>query len=386
MDVVQLGCGVCGLVCAEHLTLHAKVDHLVLADRQTEAARALASRLPKDKISIRTVDGTDPATLRGLLKDCDLVIASMPWRLNRIVLEVAAQTGTDYLDFGMPFDGTGPEFDAASKLCKDAGIAALVGMGMEPGISDVFAMHAIRGLDRVDEVHVFDGDTASVDGVELFSSWSPVDLLDEMSVPAAVYEGGSIRFIPPMSSNRVFEFPPPVGPRQVFQTNHDETYFLPMGIPGLRRASFNIYIDEAWVRAADALRKLGLLRGDPLDVRGVQVRPLDVIAAALPTPGALADRIRGTAMFAVEVTGLREGRPVRSRTWTSLSYEEAYRRHRTNATAYLVGTGGAVAAELHLEGKVQEKGVVIPERLDPEAYLTRLKAKEVAVREAQVDA
>ncbi len=381
MDVVQLGCGVCGLVCAEHLAGHASVDRLVLADRRTEAARALAHRVSRDHVSVQEVDGTDPAALRGVLKDADLVIASMPWRMNRIVLETAARLGVAYVDFGMPFDGTGPEFDAADALCRDAGVPALVGMGMEPGISDVFAMHVAAGLDRVDEVHVYDGDTASVEGLELFSTWSPVDLLDEMSVPAAIYDAGRIAFLPPMSAKQTFGFPDPVGPLTVYKTNHDETYFLPMGLPTLRRASFNIFIDPAWVAAADALRKLGLLRKDAIDVHGMSVRPLDVIAAALPVPSNLAERIRGTAMFVVEVLGERRGRPTRARMWAAMGYEEAYRLHGTNATAYLVGTGGAMAAELLLEGAVPAKGLVIPERLPAEAYLAKLRSKGVAPHE-----
>lgn len=381
MEVVELGCGVCGLVCAEHLARNPKVDHMVLADRRTEGARSLAARLPDRRISVREVDGRDAAALRSLLGNADVVVASMPWRLNRVVLETAARMGVDYVDFGMPFDGTGREFDAADALCRDGGISALVGMGMEPGISDVFAMHAASKLNRVDEVHVYDGDTASVEGVEFFSTWSPVDLLDEMSVPAAVYEDGALRFIPPMSAKQTYSFPEPVGPLVVYRTNHDETYFLPIALPRLRRASFNIFIDAAWVEAGAILRRLGLLRKDPLNVRGTSVRPLDVIAAALPLPNVLADRIRGTAMFVVDVTGERAGRPVRVKVWASLSYEDAYRLHGTNATAYLVGTGGAIGAEMLLDGEVREKGLVIPERLSPRSYLARLQSKGIEFQE-----
>lgn len=385
MDIVQLGCGVCGLVCAEQVARHPKADHLILADRKTEAAESLASRIPGDKVTVRSVDGTDPTRLGKLLKECDVVVAAMPWRLNRIVLETAAKVGTDYVDFGMPFDGTGPDFDQASEMCREGGVAALVGMGMEPGISDVFAMHAASTLDRADEAHVFDGDTASVEGLEFFSTWSPVDLLDEMSVPAAVFVDGKIEFIPPLSESRTYAFPEPVGSLTVYKTNHDETYFLPMGIPSLRQASFNIHLDDALVQAAATLRKLGLLRGEAVDVRGVRVRPMDVIAAAMPSPVGLADRIRGDTCFVVEVTGLKDGRRARARMWAVASYEDTYRRHRTNATGYLVGTGGAIATEMLLDGEVRRKGIVIPEQLPTESYLRRLKEKGVEVREELLD-
>jgi saccharopine dehydrogenase-like NADP-dependent oxidoreductase len=385
VDVVQLGCGVCGLVCAEHLARHPKVDRLILADRRTKAAEDLASRLPGGNAVVEAVDGTDPAALEALLKTCDIVIASMPWRLNRLVLEAAAKVGTDYVDFGMPFDGTGPEFDAAARVCTEAGIAALVGMGMEPGISDVFAIHAASRLDRADEAHVFDGDTASVEGLDLFSVWSPVDLLDEMSVPAAVLEGGRITFVPPLSDKQTYVFPDPVGPLTVYKTNHDETYFLPMGLPTLRRASFNIFIDPAWIEAAAVLRKLGLLTGEPIDVRGVRIRPLDVLAAALPSPVDLLGRIRGHATCVVEVTGPKRGTWTKVRMWAGASYADTYRHHGTNATAYMVGTGGAVATEMLLEGEVEAKGLVIPEHLAAANYLRRLRDKGVEVHEETID-
>lgn len=381
MDVLQLGCGVCGLVCAEHLAKHPKVERLRLADRQVEGARRLAARLPDGKADVLEADGTDPDAVRRLLKECDVVVAAMPWRLNRMVLDTAADVGTDYVDFGMPFDGTGPEFDAAAKRCSDAGIAALFGMGQEPGISDVFAMHAAARLDRADEAHVYDGDTASVDGVDLFSIWSPVDLLDEMSVPAAVFEDGRLSFLPPLSASETYVFPDPVGPLTVYKTNHDETYFLPRGLPTLRRASFNIHIDPAWVEAAGVLRKLGLLSGTPVEVRGARVRPLDVIAAGLPSPVDLLGRIRGHAYCIVEVMGLKGGARTRVRVWSGMSYDDAFRLHGTNATAYMVGAGGAVATEMLLDGEVRDRGIVIPEQLPSEAFIVRLEQKGLRVDE-----
>jgi saccharopine dehydrogenase-like NADP-dependent oxidoreductase len=381
MDVVQVGVGVCGLVCAEQLAAHPKVDRLVLADRKIEAAERLASRVPDAKVSVEIVDGTDLRAVRSLLSESDVVVATMPWRLNRLVLDVAANVGVDYVDFGMPFDGTGPEFDAASRMCSDAGIAALVGMGEEPGISDVFAMRGATRLDRADEVHVFDGDTAAIEGLDFFSVWSPVDLLDEMSVPAAVFSEGRLDFVPPLSESQIYDFPEPVGPLTVYKTNHDETYFLPMGIRTLKNASFNIHIGRPWVEAAAALRRLGLLRPDPVDVRGVRVRPMDVVAAALPAPVDLLGRIRGHACCVVEVSGQKDGRKAMVRTWTRMSYEDAYAQHGTNATAYLVGTGGATATEMLLEGKVQEKGLVIPEQLAPDRFLKRLEERGVEIRQ-----
>ena len=381
MKIVELGCGVCGLVCAEHLARNPKIDSLVLADAKTEAADLLASRLKKDSVSVKKVNGTDPKALKNLFKDCDIVVATMPWRLNRIPLEIAAKVGTNYIDFGMPLDSTGLEFDKLDKMCRDAGIAAMLGMGEEPGMSDVFAMHAASRLERADEAHTYDGDTGAVDGLELFSLWSPVDLLDETSVPAAVFREGMIEFIPPMSARQIYDFPQPLGPLPVYKTNHDETYFMPMGIKTLRSASFNIGIDDKFANMSVTLRKMGLLSKEPIDVKGTKVRPLDVVTAMLPNPADLAEKVKGHTGFAVEVIGEKDGRKTKVRMFTTMSHEKAYQLYRTNAGAYYVGTGGAIATEMFIDGEVKDKGFVIPEQLPTQSFLSRLGPKGIKFKE-----
>jgi len=381
VNVVQLGCGICGLVCAEHLAKSPKIKELILADARLDGANALASRVKSDTVVVRKVDGTDPDAVKKLLEGKDVVVATMPWRLNRLVMEIAAKVGTDYVDFGMPFDSTGPEFDQYSEMCQNAGIAALVGMGEEPGMSDVLAMHGATKLDRADEAHIYDGDTASVDGLEFFSSWSPVDLLDETSVPAAVFRNGKIEFIPPLSARQIYDFPAPVGPLPVYKTNHDETYFMPLGVKTLKQASFNIGIDDNFANAATLFRKWGLLGKDPIDVRGVRVVPLHVVAALLPRPESFSGKMKGHTCFVVEVIGEKAGKKTRVKLWTMMSHDEAYRTFRTNAGTYLVGTGGAVATEMLIDDEVKEKGIVIPEQLPVESFMRRLREKNVEIKE-----
>lgn len=381
MRIIQLGCGVCGLVCAEHLAKNPKVDELVLADSRTGGARELKDRLGMDKVSVVEVDGRDRMAVRSLLKGSDVVVATMPWRMNRLVMEVAAETETDYVDFGMPFDSTGADFDRYSEMCRRAGISALVGMGEEPGMSDVFAMHAAAKLDRADEAHIHDGDTATVEGLDMFSLWSPVDLLDETSVPAAVFRDGTIEFIPPLSAKKMYDFPPPVGRLPVYSTNHDETYFMPQGIPTLKQASFNIGIDDRFAHASEIFRQWGLLSKEPIEVKGARVRPLDVVAAMLQPPAAFSDKVKGETCFVVDVLGEKDGRRTLVKVWTMMSHEHAYERYRTNAGAYLVGTGGAVATEMLVDGRVEEKGIVIPEQLPTEEFMRRLREKDVDIKE-----
>jgi saccharopine dehydrogenase (NAD+, L-lysine-forming) len=368
-------------VCAEHLSRNRKIDELILADARTEGATGLADRLRSPRVSVQKVNGTDPEAVKKLLKGTDVVVATMPWRLNRLAMEVAAKVGTNYVDFGMPFDSTGPEYDEYSAMCMKAGITALVGMGEEPGMSDVLAVHGASKLDRADEAHVFDGDTGSVEGLEFFSAWSPVDLLDETSVPAAVFRDGKIEFIPPLSARMVYKFPEPLGPLPVYKTNHDETYFMPMGIKSLKQASFNICIDDKFAHASEIFRKWGLLSKEPVDVRGTKVVPQHVVAAMLPRPESFSAMIKGHTGFVVEVKGVKDGKKTLVKQWIIMSHERAYELFRTNAGTYFVGTGGAIGTEMMIDGEIKEKGIVIPEQLSVKSFLSRLGPKNVEVHE-----
>ncbi len=380
VKVIQLGCGITGLVCAEELARNDNVTELVLADSMTDGAESLAARLRSDKVSVTKIDVRDRRALRKLVKGADAVVSSLPWELNSQVLRTAADVGTNYVDFCMTVEALA-DFDAQDRLCRDAGIAALTSMGLEPGISDTFARYTANMMDSVEEVHVMDGDNGVIEGHEFASTWSPVDWIEEVTVPAAVFRNGRIEYVPPLHEREVYDFPPPIGPLPVYKTLHDETFLIPKHIRGVRNADFRIAVDDNFAKAARMLRKLGLHSKEPVDVKGVKVRPLDLLAALMPRPVDIADKIKGHGGTVVEVIGERDGERTKMRTWTIVSHEEAYRRSRTNATGFLVGIGGAVPTEMLVEGKVKDIGLLVPEQLRSEEFVGRLRKKGLKVNQ-----
>jgi saccharopine dehydrogenase-like NADP-dependent oxidoreductase len=380
MKVVQLGCGITGLVCAEELSKNGAVDGVVLADMDTGPAMALKARIDSEKLSVAKVDGTRVSEIRGVLGGADLVVSSMPWGLNLKVLETAARMGVDYVDFSMVAP-TVSQFRSVSRMCREGDITALTSAGEDPGISDCFARFAASKLDSVSEAHVFDGDSGSVEGLEIFSLWSPVDLIWETTVPAAVFVNGRMTYVPPLHEREVYEFPPPVGPLPVYKTVHEETFLMPRYIKGVRNASFRIAIDDSFAHFARTMRKLGLHSEYPVNVKGVLVRPLDVVAAMLPRPVDLAGKVKGTACIVVEVLGVKNGAKRLVKIWTMMSHERAFELCGSNATGYLVGIGGAVAAEMILAGEFSKKGLFVPEHLPPVRFVERLIDKGLKVKQ-----
>jgi saccharopine dehydrogenase (NAD+, L-lysine-forming) len=378
--VVQLGCGITGLVCAEILEKHPKVSEIVLADSKLEFPKALSARVKSDKMSVVKVDATKTDDLKKLMKGADLLIGSLPYVLSKKVLDVCAETGTNYEEFSLCVEGM-EEFEETDKMCEKAGITALTAMGEDPGISDCFAVNGASKLDELMEAHVMDGDSGTAEEYDFFSLWSPVGMLEETTVPAAVCRDGKIEFVPPLHEKEIYEFPKPIGKLPVYKTSHEETYLMPKFIKGLKNADFRIAVDDNFAYTMKWIRKLGMHSLKPMDVKGVKVAPLDVVIALMPQPVDLIGKVKGFAAVVVEVIGKKNGKKTMVKTWAMMSHEKAYEICKSNATGYLVGAGGAVSAELFLEGHVKKKGFVVPEQMPNEKFMARLPTKQIEVRQ-----
>ncbi|HDP96374.1 MAG TPA: hypothetical protein ENN25_01605 [Euryarchaeota archaeon] len=380
MRAVQLGCGITGLVCAEHLAKNQKIEELILADSRTEGAEALATRLRSDRVSVRKIDATDESSIRSLLKDGDLVVSSIPGELNRKVVRIAMSAGIDYVDFSLPVNSE-EDFSELLRLGERIDSRVLSSMGSDPGISDILAMHGSSKLDRSDRVHVIDGDNACAEGREIFTLWSPLEMIEEATTPAAIFENGEIFMVPPLSRKETYRFPEPIGDLTVYNTLHEETYLIPRFIKTLAYADFKIAIDDNFVEFAEVLRKVGLNGLEPVDVKGVSVRPIDLVAALMPRPVDIIGKVKGHAAVVVEVHGLKDGRQALAKLWVMMSHEEAYEKYHSNATGYLVGAAGATAAEMVIAGEVDEKGFLLPEQVPSDKFIRRLAEKGVKVKE-----
>ncbi len=380
MKVVQLGCGITGLVCAEHLERNPKVDELILADKQTEPAASLVERLENDKTTLQKTDASDTSDLKKLMKDCDLVVTSVPSDMNAKMLKTALAVGVDYVDFTIP-RRTIERFDEIGKECEDAGIRALTAVGEDPGISDIFAMHGAAKLDEVHEIHIKDADNALSPDYDIFTLWCTNDMLDEITYKAAVYENGSIHWLPPLSRKERYTFPHPVGEHTVYNTTHDETFLIPKFIKGVRYVDFMIVVPDNLAAFANLIREMGMNRMTLVKVNGGQVKPLEVVSACLPSPVDMVGKIKGSGGIMVEAVGIRKGERCTVRTWVGMTHEDAFKLHNTTATGYLVGTGAAIGAEMLVAGEVKHSGLFVPEMLPIEKYLQRMQSKSLTVHE-----
>ncbi len=365
-------------MCAQHLEKNPKVDELVLADTRTGPAKDFAERAADDKVTVTKADATDASEVKKLLKDCDILVSSVSSEMNPVLLERALAERVNYVDFTIPLD-TIPKFEQYSQMCNDAGITALTAQGEDPGISDIFAMLGAGTLDEVHEVHIRDGDNAISPKHDVFTLWSPRDMLDELTTEAAVYDHGMIKWLPPLSRSEMYKFPDPVGARRVYNTTHEETFLVPMFVKGVSYVDFAIVVPDPLAAFANTIRKTGLHGQKPIAVDGMQVKPLDVVASVMPNPVDMVGQIMGSAGICVEVLGLKNSEKRRVRTWTGLTHDDAYKQYGSTATGYLVGTGAAVGVEMVLAREIRRNGLMVPEMLKVDRFVERLRQKGLRV-------
>jgi len=240
-------------------------------------------------------------------------------------------------------------------------------------------MLGASGLDEVHEVHIRDGDNARSAKHEVFTLWSPRDMLEELTMDAAVFDHGTIKWLPPLSRSEMYKFPDPVGPHKVYNTTHEETFLIPMFIKGIRYVDFMIVVPDPLAAFANTIRKTGLHSLKPVSVEGAQVKPLDLVASVMPNPVDMVGEIKGSAGIAVEVLGLKDGEMRKVRTWVGLTHEDARAQFGTSATGYLVGTGAAVGVEMVLAREIRKNGLLVPEMLKVDRYVDRLRQKGLRV-------
>ena len=350
------------------------VGDVFLADVDGTLAKQTAARLESRKAHAVQLDATDAVALRQAMKGCGIVVNSALPRFNKVIQEAALAERLNYVDLAN--DSIDPFAD--DDRWRDAGLAALCAMGEDPGISNVFARHAVDALDRVDSIKVRDGDSAASPDYPFIALFSPETFIEETLAPSRIWRDGKYDVVPPFGAFETYEFPPPLGSMPVYSVDHEEVDTLPRFIgKGVRYVDFKLALDPPTVQALKRFRDLHFLDRGPAEGPS----PRKALLAALPKPADLAGRVDGYAAILVEVAGESDGRRVVHKIYTILGHREAWERFGATATAYLTGTGAAIGTMLMADGTSRARGKLSPEHLDPKSVLPLLNEFGLAVKE-----
>jgi saccharopine dehydrogenase (NAD+, L-lysine-forming) len=386
MRILLVGAGGVGTAFARIAARRPFAD-LVVADY--DLARAQHAAAARDGYRAVALDARDEDATAALLAEysCDALMNATDPRFVMPLFRAALRGGAHYLDMAMslshphpdaPYSRTGVKLGddqfAFADQWERAGKLALVGMGVEPGLSDVFARYAADELfSEIAELGVRDGASLKVAGHEFAPTFSIWTTIEECLNPPVIWEAGRGWFTTaPFSEPEVFTFPAGIGPVECVNVEHEEVLLMPRWIQA-QRVTFKYGLGAEFIGVLETLHKLGLDRTDPVQVGAARVAPRDVVAACLPDPATLGAKMTGLTCAGTWVTGTgTDGGPrevylhhIVDNAWSMAEYG-------SQAVVWQTAVNPVVALELIESGAWSGAGVLGPEALPPRPFLDLL--------------
>ncbi|HME01583.1 MAG TPA: saccharopine dehydrogenase C-terminal domain-containing protein, partial [Solirubrobacteraceae bacterium] len=361
-----------------------------LADVAPERVRSVVAGLGEPaRFAAERVDASNQEDLVALIGRVrpDAVLNACDPRFNEPIFGAAFEAKVTYLDMAMTLSKAHPQRPyelpgtmlgehqlARHEQWQHAGLLALVGMGVEPGLSDVFASFAAQELfQSVEEVGVRDGADLVVEGYDFAPTFSIWTTIEECLNPPLVWERERGFFTTaPFSEPELFQFPEGIGSVQCVNVEHEEVVLIPRWVQ-CERVTFKYGLGEEFIDVLRTLHKLGLDSTAPVSVRGVEVAPRDVVAATLPDPATLGERMTGRTCAGTWVTGTgTDSRPRSTYLYHVVDNEHTMREYGSQAVVWQTAINPVVALELLDEGTWKGAGVLGPEAFPPKPFLERL--------------
>jgi saccharopine dehydrogenase (NAD+, L-lysine-forming) len=390
MRVLVVGAGGVGGAFAAIAQRREVFAQVVLADVSLERARAAAERLGEpDRFSAELLDASDRDALVELIGRVapDAVLNACDPRFNQPIFDACLQARVTYLDMAMTLSHPHPERPhelpgeklgdyqlERSEQWESAGLLALVGIGVEPGLSDIFARHAADELfSSIEEVGVRDGADLVVEGYDFAPTFSIWTTIEECLNPPLIWERErGFYTTAPFSEPEMFEFPEGIGPVECVNVEHEEVVLIPRWVD-CERVTFKYGLGQEFIDVLSTLHKLGLDSTEPVSVRGQKVSPRDVVAAALPDPATLGERMSGRTCAGTWVTGTgKDGAPRSTYLYHLVDNETTMREYGSQAVVWQTAINPVVALELLDRGEWKGTGVLGPEAFPPAPFLALL--------------
>ncbi|MBM7442891.1 saccharopine dehydrogenase family protein [Streptomyces sp. HB132] len=394
MRVLLVGAGGVGTAITGIAARRSFFEHMTVADYDLgRAERAVAALVERgERFGAVRLDASDPVAVRAALEEhrCDVLLNATDPRFVMPLFEAALAHGAHYLDMAMslsrphpsrPYEECGvklgdAQFDRAPEW-EAAGRLALVGMGVEPGLSDVFARYASDELfDEIEEIGIRDGADLTVEGYDFAPSFSIWTTIEECLNPPVVYEQGRGWFTTaPFSDPEVFDFPEGIGPVECVNVEHEEVLLVPRWLKA-RRVTFKYGLGDEFIGVLRTLHKLGLDRTEPVPVKSdagpARVSPRDVVAACLPDPAGLGERMHGKTCAGTWVKGSKDGRPREVYLYHVVDNQWSMREYGSQAVVWQTAINPVAALELIAGGLWGGSGVLGPEAMPPRPFLDLL--------------
>ena len=389
MKALVIGAGGVGRAIANIAARRQFLTSMVIADRSLERAQQAIKRIDDDRFDATEVNASELEDVRELIREVkpDVVINAVDPRFVMPIFLACEIENTNYMDMAMSLSRPHPKYphkEVGVKLgdeqfardwnWQERNIWALVGVGIEPGLSDVLAKYADEELfSQIDSITVLDGSNLVVEGESFAPSFSIWTTIEECLNPPLVWEDGKGWFTTkPFSEPEIFDFPEGIGPVECVNVEHEEVVLMPQKIDA-KKVNFKYGLGKEFISVLKTINKLGLDKKENVDVQGVSVSPRDLLTASLPDPAKLGERMKGKTCAGVLVKGLdKQGNPKATYLYHVVDNEWSMKEYGDQAVVWQTAFNPVVAMELIHEGVWKPQGVMGPEWFSPKPYLDKV--------------
>lgn len=394
MRILLVGAGGVGSAFCSIAARRDFFDQMVVCDYDVSRARQAAEAVGDPRFIAARVDATSADAVAELVRRHEIthVMNAVDPRFVMPIFNGALAGGADYLDMAMslsqrhpdkPYELTGvklgdEQFEAAEDW-ETAGRLALVGIGVEPGLSDMFARYAADHLfSEIDELGTRDGSNLVVEGYDFAPSFSIWTTIEECLNPPVIWEAERGWFVTePFSEPEIFDFPEGIGPVECVNVEHEEVLLMPRWVE-CKRATFKYGLGSEFIDVLKTLHKLGLDRTQKVRVPStngpVEVSPRDVVAACLPDPATLGPQMHGKTCAGLWVTGKgKDGAPRSTYLYHVVDNQWSMAEYGHQCVVWQTAINPVVALELLASGTWSGTGVLGPEAFDAVPFLDLLK-------------
>jgi saccharopine dehydrogenase (NAD+, L-lysine-forming) len=389
MKILLVGVGGVGEAMAMIAKPHTWVEKLVLADYNLARAKEVQSKLGDEKrFPIERVDAKYKEQIENLANkyQVDLIMNACDPSFNQPIFEASYNYGCNYMDMAMtlsephpddPFNKCGIklgdyQFERAMQW-EQKGLLALVGLGVEPGMADVFARYAQDYLfDQIDEIGIRDGANIEVKGYEFAPNFSIWTTIEECLNPPVIWEKDKGWFTTqPFSEPEIFEFPDGIGKVEVVNVEHEEVLLVPRWVKS-KRVTFKYGLGDKFIEVLRTLHMIGLDNKEPIKVKDVMVAPRDVVAACLPDPAHLGHQMFGKTCAGTWVKGVKDGKSRQVYLYQVADNGECMKTWGCQAVVAQTAFNAVIGWELLNNRTWSGVGVLGPEAFDPVPFMNRM--------------
>jgi len=389
MKVLLVGVGGVGEAIAAIAKPRKWVEQVVLADYNLKRAKEVQKKLKQNKrFPVEFIDASKTKEIVKLARKykVDLIMNAVDPVFNEQIFDAAFEVGATYMDMAMtlstphktdPFNKCGVKLgDYQFKKAKDwqkKKQLAIVGIGVEPGMVDVFARYAQDHLfDEIEELGVRDGANLEIRGYEFAPNFSIWTTIEECLNPPVIWEKDKGWFTTaPFSEPEVFEFPEGIGKIEVVNVEHEEVLLMPRWIKN-KRVTFKYGLGDQFIGVLKTLHMLGLDNKEKINVKGVQVAPRDVVAACLPDPAHLGDNMFGKTCAGLWVKGVKDGKPREVYIYQVADNEECMKTWNCQAVVAQTAFSAVITMDLLEHGQWKGVGVLGPEAFASEPFMEKM--------------